>query len=88
MSGSFQKPTHSAPHDHSGHRHGPDHRCRDHEVAEGPSGEVTDPVCGMTVDADITEYRAKADGKAYFFCSQGCLEKFQADPSQSVFGPL
>ncbi|ORE93253.1 copper/silver-translocating P-type ATPase [Aurantimonas sp. 22II-16-19i] len=42
----------------------------------------------MTVDADITEYRAKADGKAYFFCSQGCLEKFQADPSQSVFGPL
>ncbi|WP_083590912.1 heavy metal translocating P-type ATPase [Aurantimonas sp. 22II-16-19i] len=80
MSGSFQKPTHSAPHDHSGHRHGPDHRCRDHEVAEGLSGEVTDPVCGMTVDADTTEYRAKADGKAYFFCSQGCLEKFQADP--------
>jgi len=41
----------------------------------------TDPVCGMTVapdDAMSFEYQ----GTRYYFCCQGCLTKFRADPGR------
>ncbi|NOY44194.1 MAG: heavy metal translocating P-type ATPase [Deltaproteobacteria bacterium] len=40
----------------------------------------TDPVCGMTVDPEKSEYHHTHEGKVYAFCSAHCLEKFRADP--------
>ncbi|HUG48060.1 MAG TPA: YHS domain-containing protein [Candidatus Limnocylindria bacterium] len=43
---------------------------------------TTDPVCGMEVDTDKSEHRAEHEGKAYFFCSRGCMLDFQDDPQR------
>ena len=43
---------------------------------------ATDPVCGMTVDSATAEYRSFNNGKAYYFCSGGCKEKFDKDPAK------
>jgi len=40
-----------------------------------------DPVCGMKV-AQSTELRRRHEGKEYLFCSEGCLNKFNADPGR------
>lgn len=43
------------------------------------SGEVKDPVCGMTVKVDSPHYLQYA-GRDYRFCSEKCLAKFKAAP--------
>jgi len=43
---------------------------------------ATDPVCGMTVDSATAQYRSFNNGKAYYFCSGGCKEKFDKDPAK------
>lgn len=46
----------------------------------------TDPVCGMTVVPDAAksfEYQASR----YYFCCQGCLMRFQADPGRYLQPP-
>lgn len=43
-----------------------------------------DPVCGMTVDEKSAAGTAVHAGKSYHFCSQHCLEKFQANPTEYV----
>lgn len=42
--------------------------------------DATDPVCGMTVNP-AESLRSEHDGKPYFFCSDGCLTKFESDPA-------
>lgn len=37
-----------------------------------------DPVCGMSVDEESTEYKAEVRGARYFFCSDTCLREFTA----------
>jgi P-type Cu+ transporter len=39
-----------------------------------------DPVCGMTVNPETAAGSSEYQGKTYYFCSQGCLHKFQASP--------
>ena len=39
----------------------------------------TDPVCGMKA-AENPEKMATYQGQAYYFCSKGCVTKFNADP--------
>ncbi|MEO6247317.1 MAG: heavy metal translocating P-type ATPase [Sphingomicrobium sp.] len=41
---------------------------------------VTDPVCGMTVDPAKTAHHAEHAGQTYHFCSAGCRTKFVANP--------
>jgi len=41
-----------------------------------------DPVCGMDVDPANAGYQTQRNGKGYFFCSAGCLAKFQANPDK------
>jgi len=48
------------------------------DVAQG--NMVKDPVCGMDVDPSSTAYRSEHDGHRYYFCSEHCRAKFQADP--------
>ena len=40
-----------------------------------------DPVCGMTVDPATAKWTAEHDGKTVYFCSEGCRNKFVADPA-------
>lgn len=43
--------------------------------------QLTDPVCGMTVEPS-SEHTALHQGETYYFCSAGCREKFVADPGR------
>ncbi|HEY6566803.1 MAG TPA: XdhC family protein [Actinomycetota bacterium] len=43
--------------------------------------ESIDPVCGMTVDVTDARYRTSHEGRTVYFCSAGCLERFEADPA-------
>jgi Cu+-exporting ATPase len=58
-------------HHHHHERHG--------RGAAVPASAV-DPVCGMTVDP-ATARHASHEGEKYYFCSEGCLRKFTANPS-------
>jgi Cu+-exporting ATPase len=42
---------------------------------------ATDPVCGMTVDP-AKAASVEHNGKKFYFCCQGCVTKFQADPAK------
>lgn len=48
--------------------------------------EVTDPVCGMTVDPHHTDHRASHAGKTWYFCSARCQQKFEGDPDAYLQG--
>jgi xanthine dehydrogenase accessory factor len=43
--------------------------------------EAVDPVCSMVVSVSTARYRSVYDGRTYYFCSAGCLGKFEAEPS-------
>src|SRR3989442_1648529 len=43
---------------------------------------VNDPVCGMRVETQPAAGSFEYEGQTYFFCSNGCLEKFRADPER------
>jgi Cu+-exporting ATPase len=47
---------------------------------------VKDPVCGMDVDPAVTPHRHEHGDEAYHFCSNGCREKFAADPEHYLSG--
>ncbi len=42
---------------------------------------AVDPVCGMEVDPANAAATAEHQGTRYFFCMEGCAEKFRADPN-------
>jgi Cu+-exporting ATPase len=49
---------------------------------------VVDPVCGMKVDPHRTKHRAQYGGRTYYFCSEGCRNKFAAAPEQYLGSSL
>ncbi len=64
---------HHAGHSHH-HHHGP---------APHDDGRVTDPVCGMKVDPKTAKGGHFAyKGQDYFFCSQRCHDRFEAEPEK------
>ena len=64
------------------HHHGHQHD----RGGAAPTQQVTDPVCGMTVDPDTTPHKAQHEGQDYFFCSAGCATKFTQDPARYTAG--
>ncbi|MBX3292453.1 MAG: heavy metal translocating P-type ATPase [Acidobacteria bacterium] len=44
--------------------------------------EFIDPVCGMTVDPATAADTLTYEGTQYYFCSIGCVTKFEADPDK------
>jgi xanthine dehydrogenase accessory factor len=44
--------------------------------------EAIDPVCGMTVDIASAVYRSTFEDTTYYFCSAGCLARFEEDPAR------
>lgn len=53
---------------------------------DNQSGTATDPVCGMSVDLSLGKPTLKHGDEIYHFCSQGCHDKFEADPEFYVSG--
>src|ERR1700686_4148381 len=41
-----------------------------------------DPVCGMTVDPRHAAGSSAYQGKTYYFCSKGCVAKFETNPEK------
>jgi Cu+-exporting ATPase len=48
---------------------------------------VKDPVCGMDVNPATARHQTIHKDSEYFFCSAGCLAKFQANPEQVLSSP-
>ena len=46
-----------------------------------------DPVCGMNVIPERAAARFEHEGKAYYFCSAGCGEKFRKEPARYLGMP-
>jgi P-type Cu+ transporter len=46
-----------------------------------------DPVCKMKVDPGTAKNILELNGKTYYFCGKGCLEKFKNDP-EKYLNPL
>jgi Cu+-exporting ATPase len=44
--------------------------------------EVTDPVCGMSIDSDKALKRETWQGQTYYFCSKSCQETFRSAPDR------
>lgn len=44
--------------------------------------QITDPVCGMTLDSNAAEGSSTYQGKTYYFCSTEDKEKFDRNPSR------
>src|SRR6266496_6092200 len=51
--------------------------------AQPAAGEI-DPVCHMTVDPRHAAGTSEYNGHTYYFCSKGCVAKFEADPMRYV----
>jgi YHS domain-containing protein len=47
--------------------------------------DARDPVCGMTVDI-TTSYSEAVDGQTYYFCSEQCRQRFDANPTGYLAG--
>jgi len=43
-----------------------------------------DPVCGMTVDRRAGKPTSVYQGRAYYFCGEGCKARFEAEPAHYV----
>ena len=58
----------------------------DSQYYEGRKGNVmatvTDPVCGMEIDSAAAAASEEYQGKTYYFCSEGCHQRFVATPEQ------
>lgn len=66
---------------HGGHGHRGSHEGSGDRLQEPAT--VIDPVCGMTV-ATPGAKSSLYQGKAYYFCSATCRDKFEATPQQWV----
>lgn len=45
---------------------------------------MTDPVCGMEVEAETAAGAWEHGGVTYLFCSRDCLDRFRAGPERFV----
>jgi YHS domain-containing protein len=66
-----------------GHHHHRDHSHGDDGDRFRTPIQARDPVCGMTV-ATAEAKSALIAGRAYYFCSQTCRDKFEASPAAYV----
>ena len=48
---------------------------------------VTDPVCGMQIDATSAAGRSEHAGETFFFCSGSCKQKFDREPAKYATHP-
>ncbi len=41
-----------------------------------------DPICNMDVDERTAKFKSEYGGKTYYFCSKGCKETFDKNPTK------
>lgn len=71
--------------EHGGHAMHQGHEMHDDAPAAEGQAEaklVTDPVCGMKIDAKTAEAKSVYAGKTYYFCSKEDKAKFDGDPEK------
>ena len=57
--------------------------------AQTPAASLArDPVCGMNVNPSTAKHVAEHDGKKYYFCGAGCVEKFTSVPQKYLSKPI
>ncbi|HEY9112542.1 MAG TPA: heavy metal translocating P-type ATPase [Rhodanobacteraceae bacterium] len=66
------------------HEHARCHACT--ERAADAAGHAIDPVCGMQVPTTSDRY-VDHRGTRYWFCSDGCRDRFRADPERYLAAP-
>src|SRR5712692_4644487 len=49
---------------------------------------IKDPVCGMTVNPATARWHLEHAQRTYYFCSEGCLKRFGADPAKYIDNPV
>ena len=49
---------------------------------QSPDSQARDPVCGMAVDRAAAKHKAEHGGRTFYFCCNGCREKFVSDPAR------
>jgi len=47
---------------------------------------VKDPVCGMGLMEEKAPFKYEYKGRPYYFCGQGCKERFEHDPEKYLSG--
>ena len=66
--------------DHTAHHHMHDHG-HDHDASPAPAaGQAIDPVCGMQVPVTAGARTRQYGDQTFYFCSDGCQSRFDADP--------
>ena len=55
---------------------------RSHQNGTARPGLAADPVCGIPVAPD-EGYTKRHAGHTYHFCSESCLDRFEANPDES-----
>jgi xanthine dehydrogenase accessory factor len=45
---------------------------------------AADPVCGMSIVVAVGSCQLEHEGQLFYFCSEGCLHTFQADPDRYI----
>ncbi|PXY89213.1 ATPase P [Bifidobacterium asteroides] len=58
------------------------HHHDDMQQNQTQADKVTDPVCGMSIDPSTAAAKRDYQGKTYYFCSQNCVDTFDADPQK------
>ena len=61
-------------HGHEGHMHGEEHA----------EDTVVDPVCGMKIKKADAKATYEHNGKTYYFCMEGCKDKFVKEPGKYI----
>ena len=74
--------THQEHNQEKGNEMGLFHRHDGMQQDQAATDKVTDPVCGMTIDPNTAAAKRDYQGKTYYFCSQNCVDTFDADPQK------
>jgi xanthine dehydrogenase accessory factor len=49
---------------------------------------IINPVCGLPISKTMSKYVYEADGHLFYFCCDGCKNKFEADPQKYIDNPV
>ena len=65
-----------------GHEHA--HQHGEEQMHEHGEDTVVDPVCGMKIKKSEAKATYEYNGNTYYFCMEGCKEKFVKEPAKYV----
>lgn len=70
---------------HEGHEHAAHEAQEEHMYGEHKENDTAiDPICGRKVKKTEAKATYEHNGKTYYFCMEGCKEKFMKEPEKHV----